>query len=179
MTVTYTDADRNPRITADAFVPRYARARRTRKGVRTWMILAPIGALVFVGGGAAMVSGGAESQPLVEPEPVSPVVRPLETTTAPFESSVAPAALANSAAPEPLIREAPPAPPPAVQRRDAGEGRAALPQAVTPPRVEAAPEPTEPRADSASPATFTTPAPTAAAPTATPPAPAIQTTPLN
>lgn len=178
MTVTYTDADRNAPMTADAFVPRYARARRARKGVRTWMILAPIGALVFLGGGAAMIMGGAESQPLVEPEPVSPLIRPLETTSAPLESAVAPAALETASAPAPVVREAPPAPPPAVQRRDAGEGRAAPAQTVTP-RVETIPEPTGPRAYNASPATITTRAPTAAASTATPPAPAIQTTPLN
>ena len=56
MTVTYTDrAIRNTSVEADNFVPRYARARRAKKGVRTWMILAPIGALVLIGGGAAIV----------------------------------------------------------------------------------------------------------------------------
>ena len=167
MTVTYTDTDRNAPMTADAFVPRYARARRARKGVRTWMILAPIGARVFVGGGAVMMVGGAESQPLVEPETVSPLVRPLETTTAPLESSVDPSSLANAAAPPPLVREAPPVPPPAIQRR------AAPVQAATP-RVETVPEPTGPRAYSASSAANTTDASPE-----TPPVPAIQTTPLN
>ena len=54
-----------------AFVPRYARTARSRKPVRTWMILAPIGAVVLLGGGALLLAGGGE-----------PAMRPAETTAA-------------------------------------------------------------------------------------------------
>ena len=182
MTVTYTDADiRNTSVEAETFVPRYARPRRAKKGVRTWMILAPIGALALIGGGAAMIiGGGTETQPLVEPQPVAPLVRPIEAAPAPLESSIAPAALTTpAAAPAPVVREAAPTPPPAVQRRvGAVERRAAQTPAVTP-RAETVTAPTGPLAYSASPSTGATQAPTAPAPTVTPPAPAIQTTPLN
>jgi hypothetical protein len=178
MTVTYTeDAIRNTSAEAETFVPRYARAKRARKGVRTWMILAPIGALALIGGGAAMLMGGTESQPLVEPEPVAPAVQPL--VAAPLESSVSPSALTTPAAvPAPVVREAPPAPPPAVQRRATPAERRVAPATVAP-RVETAPEPTGPQAYSASPSEVTVQSPLTPAPTSAPRAPAIQTAPLN
>lgn len=180
MTVTYTDdAIRNTSVEADTFVPRYARARRAKKGVRTWMILAPVGALALIGGGVVMImGGGAETQPLVEPQPLAPMVQPLEAAPAPLESSVAPAALTTpAAAPAPVVHEPAPSAPPAVQRRVGAVERRAAPAPAATPRTETVTGPTGPVAYSASPSTSATPA--APAPTATPPAPAIQTTPLN
>lgn len=188
MTVTYTDEmARNSSPEADSFVPRYARANRTKKGLRTWMILAPIGALALVGGGAAMImGGGSETQPLVEPEPVSPMVQPMATAQVPLESSVAPAALTvPTSTPAPVIRDAAPvrestpSRPVVAERRAAPVERQAAAQPTVSPRVEAPgvealPEPTGLRPYSASPAVATAPSPTV-----TPPAPSIQTAPLN
>ena len=47
MSMTYADANTETR-TEDAFVPRYARPTKSKKSVKTWMILAPIGAVVPV-----------------------------------------------------------------------------------------------------------------------------------
>lgn len=154
MTVTYTDDTIRNDVTHDeVFVPRYARTGRARRkgGVRAWMILAPVGALALIGGGAAvMMSGETGEGSLVGEEPVAPIVQP-----APLESSTASTALATglpsnatitevAPAPAPLVREAPPAPPPAIQRRQPAERRAA--PAEPAPVVEPAPtEPTGPQ----------------------------------
>lgn len=154
MTVTYTeDTLRNDPIRDEVFVPRYARTGRARKkgGVRAWMILAPVGALALIGGAAAvMMSGETGEGSLVANDAPAPLVR-----TAPLESSTAPDALANglpsnvtitetAPAPAPLVREAPPAPPPAIQRRQPTERRAAPVEPA--PVVEQAPaEPTGPQ----------------------------------
>lgn len=174
MSVTYTDGRMSDvSTTQDAFVPRYARAKRAKKGVRTWMILAPIGALVLVGGGAAMMMSGGDSQPLVEPAP-TPAVQPLTSVPAPLESSAASApltanAIEPAAAPVPVVREATPAaaptPAPVTQRRAIPTPAPADTPAAAP--REAVVEPTGPRPY------------TAEAGATTAPAPAIQTAPLT
>ncbi len=193
MTVTYTDnVTPTHSIEADSFVPRYARAKRARKGVKTWMILAPIGAVVLVGAGAVMMmNGGSESQPLVEPGPASPVVQPmnaqpLDSMPAPLESSVAVAPLTPAAAPVSVVREAASAPAPDAERRAVPVERRAVP--ATAPVVETPAEPTGPRPYTVAPQAngttsarnSDTPAPVVRpAPDPTPPVPAIETAPLN
>ncbi|MES2861223.1 MAG: hypothetical protein V4701_07100 [Pseudomonadota bacterium] len=171
MSVTYTDSPIDNTVESNDFVPSYARGARRKKPVRTWMILAPIGALALIGGGAAMMLGGErDAAPLVEPE--TAVIQPVAAT--PLESSTLPSnASASIAPPTPTVapRAAAQAPsaPPAVQRRQAApvERRAAP---VVTPRVETAPEPTGPQPYSA---------PTTSAPAATPPAPSITVAPLG
>ena len=180
MTVTYTDDSlRNDPVRDEVFVPRYARTGRARKkgGVRAWMILAPVGALALIGGAAAvMMSGETGEGSLVQTEQPAPIVR-----TAPLESSSASTALATglpsnatitevAPAPAPVVREAPPAPPSAIQRRQPAERRAA--PAEPAPVVEPAPtEPTGPQ-----PYTSTLNSQPSPADTRTP---AITPTPLN
>lgn len=177
MTVTYTDDTlRNDPVNDEIFVPRYARTgkARTKGGVRTWMILAPIGAVALIGGAAVMMMAPGEETSPVEPAARAPLVQP----SAPLESSVAPSALtpempANvsiTETPTPVVREAPPAPPPAVQRRQPAP-RAAAPVETAPVVAEPAPTATAPQ-----PYTTTLNAAPASDPTR---APAIQTTPLN
>jgi hypothetical protein len=161
MTVTYTDdTARNEPMIEEVFVPRYARTGKSRSkgGIRTWMILAPVGALALIGGGVAvMMSGETGNEPLVAREAPAPLVQP----AVPLESSTAPAALVTGdlpggatvteTAPAPVVREAPPAPPAAIQRRQPVERRAAPAEPV--PAVEQAPtEPTGPQPYAASPA---------------------------
>ena len=60
----------NPVVDSAPYTPVYARsgkARNGRKAVKTWMILAPIGALVLIGGGVAMAMGGETAEPLDAP----------------------------------------------------------------------------------------------------------------
>lgn len=177
MTVTYTDDTlRNEPMTEEVFVPRYARTGKSRSkgGIRTWMILAPVGALALIGGGAAvMMSGETGSEPLVAPAAPVPLVQP----TVPLESSTAPAALSTGdlpggvtltgTAPAPVVREAPPAPPAAIQRRQPVERRAA-PIEPAPVGEQAPAELPGPRPYAASPA-----------PASATPAPSIVPAPLN
>lgn len=178
MTVVYSEPTTiTPSATEDVFVPSYARGSRKRKPVKTWMILAPIGALALLGGGAAlMMSGDKPTAPLIEePSTMSaplsaPVSAPLESST--LESLTLPpnAVIENPvvtrSAPAPVVRETAPPPPPAVR------ARRAQPTASTPaPAVrEQAP------AVSAGPTTYT-PAPSSGS--TTPPAPSIPVAPLN
>ena len=58
MSMTYPTREPAPAINTDdaVFVPRYARtARSSKKPVKTWMILAPLGALVVIGGAAFII----------------------------------------------------------------------------------------------------------------------------
>lgn len=133
MTVTYTDDTiRNDSAHDEVFVPRYARTGRARRkgSVRAWMILLPVGALALAGGAAAvMMSGETGEGSLVATEEPAPIAQ-----TAPLGSSTAPGVLATGlpsnatiteVAPAPVVREVPPAPPQAVQRRQPVERRAA------------------------------------------------------
>lgn len=184
MSVTYTDNTLNNTDQTADFVPAYARAKRSKKGPKTWMILAPIGALALIGGGAVMMlQGGEPSAPLAEPAPVAAeplAVQPL-TPAAPLESSTLPDNASASIAPPtpaPVVTERRADPAPVVQRRQAAPiERRAEPAPVTP-RVETAPEPTGPQPyvatqslNTSTPAPITAPSPARA--------PAIQTSPLN
>ena len=184
MSVTYTEeAVRNTEARDEAFVPRYARTKRSsnKGGVRTWMILAPIGALALIGGGAAMIlGGGTETQPLVESEP-APMIQPMASTPAPLESSVAPDALMPptlavppvAEAPAPVVREATPTP---AVRRVAPVATERRAEPVVPAVEPAVVEPTGPRPYTAE---LNVAAPQTATPAPAPRAPAIQTAPLN
>lgn len=110
-------------IRDEPFVPVYARTRTAtgrRGGVKSWMILAPIGVLVLGGAAAALMMGGDEppAAPLIEPAATAPVVPatplPLETASievAPIDAApvaTAPAPVARrQAAPAPARRAAP------------------------------------------------------------------------
>lgn len=177
MSVTYTDSTmRNTSVQDEVFVPRYSSAKRTSRkgGVRTWMILAPIGAVVLIGAGVAMtMGGGTPSQPLVEPAPTS-MMQPLAAEPAPLESAVAPAPLtaapvaatpaatpSREAAPAPVTRRAAPA-----ERRAAPPAPAVEPETIQP----TGPQPYTPELNSGAPQGSSTPSPRA---------PAIQTAPLT
>ncbi|MDZ4375279.1 MAG: hypothetical protein U1C74_28175, partial [Phenylobacterium sp.] len=84
MSMTYADVTTNTaavdatgRSADEVFVPRYAQRRsRSNKSVKTWMIIAPIGALAVIGTAAALMMGGdapaapaSSAQPLSTPAP--------------------------------------------------------------------------------------------------------------
>jgi len=169
MTVTYTHErplpPTSPMETAreEPFIPVYARTRtsRSRKGgIKTWMILAPLGVLVLGAGAAAMMMGGNDDvapAPLVEPAATAPVLpaQPLLTNVAPLEAT--PVAEATPA-PSPVARRAAPAPRP----RAASTARAAAPTPAPTTPVVVAPEPASPEPYTAT--LNTTPAAPAPAP---------------
>lgn len=190
MSVTYTDETNDRTLNSDApYVPAYARSRQSRKskgGIKTWMILAPIGVLAVGGVGAVMLMNG-EQAPMVEAEATTPapiVSQPLsnDVAAAPLTSAATPAPVevAQAPAPAPVARAASP-------EREAAPVRRAAPRVAAPvtPRVEEAPVLSGPQPYSAAPSTTTssptstlnrapvavTPAPTPATPAA--PAPVI------
>jgi hypothetical protein len=143
MTVTYPHDRPQPHpapvqdVREEPFVPVYARDRRgvrsRKSGLKTWMILAPLGVLVLAGSAALLVMGDrddAAPAPLAEPAATAPVlpVQPLLTEAAPVEAI--PAAEATPA-PVPLVRRTAPAP----ARRAAAPVRAATPAPTPTPRV--------------------------------------------
>ena len=189
MSLTYTD-ETNTIRSEEQYTPVYARrGARKQKKFKTWMILAPIGAVVLAGSAAMMLMGGqpetaalGESAPMEAAAPLAPVsamapvaATPLDSQTAivpPAEVAASPAPVA--AAPVVSARRAEPAAAP-VQRRAAP---------VAAPIVEEAPaEPTGPVAYSASPSsetnTLNTAAPETTLPNPAPRAPAISVQPLN
>ncbi len=122
MTVTYPHDQPMPQgehleaTREEPFVPVYARTRRTARGrkggVKTWMILAPIGVLVLGAGAAAMMMGGGEEvapAPLVEPAATAPVLPPQPLLAEPASVEAAPVVEATPA-PAPVVRRAAPAP---------------------------------------------------------------------
>lgn len=167
----------------EPFVPVYARrgkARSARGKIRTWMILAPVGAIALVGIGAAMMMNGGEpaSAPLAEPARTGPVLSatPIEPATAPLTAASTPAPVI---APAPVVREAAPARRAAATpvRREAVRAPATAPAAT--PRVTT-PAPTGPQSYTPAPSAPSTaslntaspaPAPVISAPAATTPAP--------
>lgn len=181
MSMTY--AQTNPAIastdtvggaTDGVFVPRYAQTRRKKKPVRTWMIVAPIGALAVIGTAAALMTGGGETAPSP-----SATVRTDQAAPAGLgAASAQPAAAVSVLQAEPVQAtpvqatpvQAAPARAPAAR---AGTGQATAPRAAPTTaespvvRVETQAEPAGPRPYVASPA-----APTA---NATRAEPAIQT----
>jgi len=59
VTTNTADVDATGRSADEVFVPRYAQRRsRSNKTVKTWMIIAPIGALAVIGTAAALMMGG-------------------------------------------------------------------------------------------------------------------------
>lgn len=158
MSVTYTDQVRPAaaRVDSEAYVPVYARggARKSSKPVKTWMILAPLGALVVGGTAAAMLMQPAEpAAPTaleaapVAPPAMAPEVSPLTTATIPMETpaELTAATLIPPPAVAPIPRRASPAP-----------ARASAPPA----RVErAAPAPVEPAVESTAPIVSSGPQP--------------------
>ena len=155
MTVTYPHDRPLPQdsrpdlVREEPFVPVYARDRRSTRGrkdgLKTWMILAPVGVLVLGAGAAAMVMGSGDEvapAPLIEPAATGPVLppQPVAAEAVPVES-VEPTPTVEGA-PAPAARRAEPAP----ARRAA---RASTPVAPTPAPAERAvvvAEPTGPRA---------------------------------
>lgn len=161
----------------EVFIPSYARSSKSRAGqkkVKTWMILAPLGGLLLIGGGAMMLmNDGATTAPLVEPAapsvsaPTPMSVQP-PVVAAPATAAAAPAPVEVAPAPQAAIRDRQPVRAPAATAQ-----RAAPLERVAPtPRIETPAEPTGPRSYSASPS-VTAPA------TPAPPAPAIAVQPLS
>lgn len=136
MSVTYTDQIRPAadRLDSEAYVPVYARrsGRMSKKPVKTWMILAPLGVLVIGGAAAAMLMQTGEEAtpaaieaatpappaPLVAPEvspevssltaaPIAPAELTTATRAAPVEEAEAPIV---STGPQPYLSVAPQAP---------------------------------------------------------------------
>ncbi|GAA0870507.1 hypothetical protein GCM10009116_23430 [Brevundimonas basaltis] len=150
----------------EPYIPVYARTRsvRGRKGgVKSWMILAPIGVLVLGGAAVALVMGESEEVapvPLVEPAATGPVLptQPLVNEIAPVET---PAGTPIEAAPTPAVRAAP-APTP-VRRAAATPARRAAPAPATreAPAEPAGPQPYTSSLNTTPPTTApATPAPT-------------------
>lgn len=169
--------------TAAPFIPAYARASKARKskgGVKTWMILAPIAA-VTLGGFGALTFFNGEPAPVAAPEaaPISPAALS-EPAIAPMTAAAAPTPIEAAPAPAPVAPQAAPA-----RRATSSAAPRTAPRAVTP-AVEAEPTLTGPQPYNAvvatSPASPTatlnrapvtvTPTPAPAPPVATPPAPA-------
>ena len=155
----------------EPFVPVYARTRRNARGrkggVKTWMIMAPIGVLVLGAGAAALVMGEREAvapAPLAEPAATAPVLpaQPLVTETTPA-STVGNASI--EVTPEPVVRAAPA---PARRAAPAPAARRAAP-APAPATREAPAEPTGPQPYTSS---LNATPPAAAAPVTPAPTPA-------
>ena len=191
MSMTYADANTETRA-EDAFVPRYARPTKSKKSVKTWMILAPIGAVVLLGSGVAMVMGGGEqAAPGQSTEATAPAMQTAPAAMTAAETPVTPAApmetaQAPAAAPAPAasaltaLRAEPRAEPVARRAAPVAERPAATPRVEVP----ATPTGPQPYAAATSPAASTSQLNTAPAtvPTtspARPPAPTITVQPLN
>lgn len=181
MSMTYADADTtavDPRTADEVFVPRYAQKRaKSKKPVKTWMIVAPIAAVAVIGTAAALVmSGGGEQPAPAEATPAQ--TQPMQTAPAALNTGMdsamtgAEAPASMQPAPQAAPVEATPAPAPVARRVDPAPRRAApaaAPAERPAARVETPAEPTGPRAYSPSPATQSL--------NTAPPAPAIQTAP--
>lgn len=154
----------------EPFVPVYARTRsaRGRKGgVKSWMILAPIGVLVLGAAAVVLVMGEGDDvapAPLAEPAATGPVLptRPLVNEITPVET---PAGTTIEVAPEPALRAAP-APTPARRAAPAPARRSDPAPATREASVEpAGPQPYTSSLNTTPPTAATdTPAPTAAPP---------------
>lgn len=130
----------------EPFVPVYARNRRTRGGkggLKTWMILAPIGVLVLGGAAAALIVGGDDDvapAPLAEPAATAPVLSapPVVAEAAPV--ATIPAPVEATRAPAPVIdRTAAPV------RRSTAPARASAAAPASAPRVETPAPPAGPQ----------------------------------
>ena len=154
----------------EPFVPVYARTRSAtgrKGGLKSWMILAPIGVLVL--GAAAVVLVTAQdddvaSVPLAEPAATGPVLptQPMVNEIAPVET---PAGATIEVTPEPVVRAAP-APAPA-RRAAPAPARRSTPAPATreAPAEPSGPQPYTSTLNTTPPATApVTPAPTPAPP---------------
>ena len=189
MSMTYANPSNRSAAEAPAgsgvFVPRYAQTRKSRKPVKTWMILAPIGALAVAGTAAAIMMGGENTQ-----APAGPAPTALTEST---QMQTAPAALRSAdtqPVATPLALEAP-APQP-IQAQPAAPHRAEpAPRRVAPAReAEAAPAPSAAAMESSGPQPYsadattglnTAPAPSAQAPISVrvPPTPTVTVQPAG
>ena len=190
MSITYTDPDyqRREDVVEEAYVPVYARKRAARGragprgGVKTWMILAPLGVLVVGGASAAMLMNGGEAE--VAPAPAAAAVAEAPRTDP--TTSAAADDLADLAATRPMepVRAAPVEATPTPVRRAAPVQRRAAPAAAPVPAAatdQAGDEATADlnRAQAARTATAPTANPAPVTPSTTPPpAPAIQVQPF-
>ncbi len=189
MSMTYADATTNTtavdatgRSSDDVFVPRYAQRRgRSNKSVKTWMIIAPIGALAVIGTAAALMMGGDEpaapassAQPLATPAP--------QMQTAPSAFSPAETPVAQPVPVEPTLQAEPASEP---HRATAPSRRAASSAATAErpaPSVDTPAAPTGPRPYSAATADLNTAASPAASAPATvqiQPPPTVSVAPVN
>jgi hypothetical protein len=155
--------DATGRATDGVFVPRYAQSRhKSNKPVKTWMVIAPIGALAVIGTAAALMMGGGE-----QAAPAAPVES--VSTLAPA-TQTAPTALAPVATPlaEPTPVQAPvqaaPAAEPTPRRAEPAPRRAAPAVERPAARVETPAEPTGPQPYSVASTPALNTAPAASAP---------------
>ena len=187
MSTTYTP-ETNARADATTFVPRYARTTRAKKPVRTWMILAPLGALVFAGAAVTMMMNTrpasvaeaptAATSPAVAAPQADPA--PAAMTQAPMPAPVAAATAAPVAAQAQPTQAAPTARAPAPVERAAARDRRAAPKApADEPVVSTGPQPYAATTSAPQIATGRLNAAPAQAPATTPPAPMISVQPLN
>lgn len=149
MTVTYPH-DRPPLLhppiegtREEPFVPVYARNHRgvrgRKGGVKTWMILAPVGVLVLAAAAAALVMGDRDAvapPPLAEPAATAPVL-PAQPLPAELAAVEAAPVIEATPSPAPVVRRTVSAPP----RRAAATVRATTPA----PRVVVPAEPASPQ----------------------------------
>lgn len=85
MSLIHTD-DAGSRSAETPITPAYMnRPVRSRRGMRRWMILAPVGAGILLAGAAALLlsSAPAPDAPLVEPPPVAAPERPAAVEAGP------------------------------------------------------------------------------------------------
>jgi hypothetical protein len=132
-------AGSTPAAESAPYTPVYARsgkARNGRKAVKTWMILAPMGAAVLIGGSVAMAIGGESSAPLGTPVPIELTPPAVPIMASPVTDG-APAVLAVPTQPG---TSAEPAPAKVVRQSAATPGRTptAPARTVAAPAVEAA-----------------------------------------
>lgn len=165
------------------YTPVYARGntRGKKKGIKTWMILAPVGGVVLLGTAAMMLLYPTnETTPLVEAEP--PVVSPM-APIAPEPSlldSAAPAPVTTASVLSPVtvapVRTAPVAREAAPVRPAAAPARRVAEPMAAPVAEPVAPDGPQPYGGTT--VLNTTVSPATPAP-ASPPAPAITVQPLN
>ncbi|NBB63490.1 hypothetical protein GVN18_29945 [Pseudomonas sp. ODNR1LW] len=158
MSMTYADAaDRRvaeaPADGSGVFVPRYAQRRKSRKPVKTWMILAPIGALAVVGTAAALIMGGEQTEAPVGPAPVSSA----QMQTAPGALQAAD----SQAVVMPSVVDAPAAQPVQAEPVAVPRRAEAAPRRVAPAQTESRPQPTMAEAEPEGPRPYSAEATTA------------------
>lgn len=139
MSMTYADAaDRNvveaPADGSGVFVPRYAQRRKSHKPVKTWMILAPIGALAVVGTAAALIMGGEQAATPADPATVgSPQMQTAPRALQPADTQ---------AVVMPSVVDAPAAQPVQAEPVSAPRRAEAAPRRVAPAQTASRPQPT-------------------------------------